>query len=48
MDIYTVEVDMYEHPTLKSTSGEALDVWVIADSEELTKQIVAIRSGQGG
>jgi hypothetical protein len=46
MKIYDVHVDYAEHPTLKSTDGQPLDVWIIDDPKDLDAQLQAIRDGK--
>jgi hypothetical protein len=38
-----VHADFKEHPTLKSKDGQALDVWLINNEEDLINQLQAIQ-----
>ena len=54
--IYEVKVDMFEHPTMKSTvtnkkgqviKEDAADVWIVDNISEAKEQLKAIRAGAG-
>ena len=46
--IYEVKLEMHEHPTLKTVTGETMDVRVIDTPAELDAQMKAIAEGKGG
>lgn len=48
LKIYEVKLAMKEHPTLKSSGGENMDVRLIDSPTELTQQLTAIAKGKGG
>lgn len=46
--IYDVHVDMYQHPTLRTTDGKPLDVRVIDSGADLDQQIQSLYNGKWG